>query len=239
MKVSYQWLKELVDVSVDAKKVADTLTMAGLQVETIQKTGIGKADVVAVEIKSIEKHPNADNLFITKVNAGIFNEKQIITNVKGLAPGQKVLAALEGVKLATGLEIKKTKLKDIESEGMFVGYEELGINQKSEFLFFLDNNIKNGANFNDVLPFNDTVIDIELTANRGDCLGMIGVSREIKALFNKESKILETGYKTIPEKTSDHFKVEIKSANCFRYCGGVILDVKIQTVALLDAVEAY
>ena len=228
MKVSYQWLKELVDVNAEPKVIADTLTMAGLQVESVLQTGIGKADVVVVEIKSVEKHPNADTLFVTKADAGKFGLKQIITNVKGLQAGDKVLASLEGVKLGTGLEIKKTKLKGIESEGMFVGFEELGIKQKSEYLFYLDKNIANGVNFNDVLPFNDSVIDIELTANRGDCLGMIGVGREIRALFNKEMKALETSYKTTGEKAGDIFNVEIKSANCCRYCGGIIKDVKIK-----------
>lgn len=228
MKVSYNWLNELVDIKDDPKTLADTLTMAGLELEKIIKTGIGKADVVAVEILEVDKHPEADRLFVTKVDAGKFGKKQIVTNVSGLQKGQKILAALEGVKLATGLEIKKTKLKGVESEGMFIGWEELGVPQKSEELFYLESSVNNGTNYDDIAPFNDSVIDIELTANRGDCLGMIGVVREVCTLYDKVSKELEIDPKTIDKNANDIFSVEIKTDNCLRYCGGVILDVNIK-----------
>jgi len=228
MKVSYEWLKELIDIKNDAKEIADKITMSGLEVEKLINTGIGNADVVAVQIQEIDKHPDADKLFVTKVDAGKYGKKQIITNVKGLKTGDKVLAALEGVKLATGLEIKKTKLKGIDSEGMFAGWEELGIPQKSESLLFLDEKTANGTNYNDILPFNDYVIDIELTANRGDCLGMIGVAREIETLYDKKIKDIDIKYNVIDKKTVNLFNVEIKTDNCKRYCGGIILDVKIE-----------
>ena len=228
MKVSYEWLKELVDIKESPQKVADTITLAGLEVEKVINTGIGNVNVVSVEIQDVEKHPVANNLFITRVDAGKFGKKQIITNVPGLNKGQKLLAALEGVKLGTGLEVKKMKIKGIDSEGMFIGWEELGIAQKSEDLFFLDNSVINGTNYNEILPFNDKVIDIELTANRGDCLGMVGVAREIKTLFEVKEKKIETEYKTIDKKIEDNFRVSIESKNCLRYCGGLILDVNIK-----------
>lgn len=228
MKVSYQWLQEHLEINESPEKVADTITLAGLEVEKIVKTGIGNVNVVSVEILEVKKHPDANNLFITIVDAGKLGEKQIITNVAGLNKGQKLLAALEGVKLATGMEIKKFKLKGIESEGMFVGWEELGIPQKSEDLFYLDSTVVNGTNYNEIFPFNDKVIDIELTANRGDCLGMIGVAREVKTLFGVKEKKLDIEYKTIDKKIEDNFKVVIESKNCLRYCGGLILDVDIR-----------
>ncbi len=228
MKVSYEWLKEFVDINEDPKKVADTITMAGLEVEKIINTGIGKANVVAVEIIDIQKHSQADKLFVTRVDAGKFGKKQIVTNVTGLQKGQKIIAALEGAKLASGIEIKNTKLKGIESQGMFVGWEELGVPQKSEDLFYLDNSISNGTNYNEILAFNDSVIDIELTANRGDCLGMIGIAREVKTIFDKKVKELDLNYNTISKKVCDIFSVEIQSKNCLRYCGGVIFDVTIK-----------
>ncbi len=227
MKVSYEWLKEIININNSPKEIADSLTLAGLEVEKVIKTGIGEVNVVAVEIIEMNKHPDADKLFVTKVNAGTFGDKQIVTNVKGLEKGMKILAALEGVKLATGLEIKKAKLKGVESEGMFVGWEELGIDKESKDLFYLDSNVKNGTNYQEIIPFNDSIIDIELESNRGDCLGMVGVSREVKSIFNKNLIELEIDYKTIDKKIDDLFKVEIKSKNCLRYTGGVILDVEI------------
>ena len=228
MKISYEWIKELINITKSPEEVGNDLTMIGLELDKLIKTGIGEANVVSVEIKSIEKHPEADKLFVTKVDAGTFGEKQIITNVTGLQAGHKILAALESAKLATGLEIKNTKLKGIESEGMFVGWEELGINQKSESLFFLDKDIPNGTNYNKIIPINDTVIEIELNANRGDCLGMIGVAREVKALYGGNIKELETDYSIIDKKANELFSVEINTPNCHRYCGGVILDVEIK-----------
>ena len=228
MKVSYQWLKELTNINEDPLKVADMLTMAGLSVEKISKTGIGNTNVVVVEILEVIKHQNADKLSVTKVDAGKFGKKQIITNIIGLQKGQKVLAALEGVNLATGLSIKKTKIKDVDSEGMFVGWEELGIPYKSQDLFYLDKEVINGTNYDEIIPFNDSIIEIELTANRGDCLGMIGVTREINTLFNLKENTLDINYKTISKKADEIFKVNIETENCLRYCGGVILDVNIK-----------
>ena len=228
MKISHKWLKEIIDINKTAEEVGNDLTMVGLELDKLTKTGIGDANVVSVEIKSIEKHPEADKLFVTKVDTGSSGEKQIITNVAGLQAGQKMLAALEGAKLATGLEIKNTKLKGIESEGMFVGWEELGINQKSESLFFIDNDTPNGTNYDKIIPFNDTIIEIELNANRGDCLGMIGAAREVKAIYGGSIKELETNYSTIDKKVNELFSVEINTPNCHRYCGGIILDVKIK-----------
>ncbi|MBN2547028.1 MAG: phenylalanine--tRNA ligase subunit beta [Spirochaetes bacterium] len=228
MKVSYEWLKEITGIKEDARIIADTITMHGLEVEKIENYGIGKADIVTVQIKEVKRHPDADNLLITKADAGRFGLLQIITNVKNIKEGQKVLAALDGTKLATGLQIKKTKLKGVESEGMYVGWEEIGAQYKSEGLFNLEKDISNGTNYSEILPVNDSVINIELTANRGDCLSMLGVSREIRTIFNTELKEFETDYKTNDKNTLDLFKVEIKSENCFRYCGGIILDVEIK-----------
>jgi phenylalanyl-tRNA synthetase beta chain len=228
MKVSYEWLKELLTINEDPKVIAERFTLSGLEVAGITKTGIGSQNVVCVEILKIEKHPNADNLFLTEVDAGNFGKKAIITNVKGLQAGQKVLAALEGVKLANGMEIKKTKLKGIESEGMFVGWEELGFGQKSESLFFLDKKIQNGTNYNEIMNFDDYVIEIELTSNRGDCLGMMGIVREVKAQFGGEIKEIKTQYKTSDKNSNNIFKVDIKTPNCLRYCGAVIEDVVIK-----------
>ncbi len=228
MKVSYEWLKEILTVGEDAKTIADKFTLSGLEVACIMKTGIGKQDVVCVELLKVEKHPNADSLFLTEVDAGNFGKKTIITNVKGLSAGQKVFAALEGVKLANGMEIKKTKLKGIESEGMFVGWEEIGFGQKNETLFFLDNDVKNGTNYNDVANFDDSVIEIELTSNRGDCLGMFGIAREVRASFGGDFKNVDTSYKTVDKNINDFFKVDINTKNCLRYCGAVIEDIVIK-----------
>ena len=228
MKVSYEWLKDLVDIKEPPEEIAKKFLLSGLEVEGIIKTGIGNQDVVAAEIMGIEKHPKADALSILTIDCGSFGKKSVITNLTGPKVGDKLLVALEGVKLSSGFEVKKAKIKETESEGMLVRWEDLGFPLKGDYAITLSQNIKNGTNYNELGPFSDTIIDIELTANRGDCLGMIGIAREIKALFNASLKPFDTTYKTNAKDINDIAKVEIVSQNCFRYTGAIISDVKIK-----------
>ncbi len=179
------------------------------------------------EIKEIRKHPEADNLFILKVDAGQNNLKQIITNLANLKVNQKLLIALEGAKLKN-LEIKKTKIKNIESEGMLVRWEDLGFDLKGDYPIFVEHSIKNGTYYLQIANFIDKVMEVELTANRGDCLGMIGIARETVAQFNTKMKDIDVSYKEISEKANEIFSVEITTPNCKRYCGAVIKDVVIK-----------
>ena len=228
MKISYEWLKELVDIKESPENVAKKFLLSGLEVESVTTTGIGKQDVVSVEITGIEKHPKADMLFITTVDAGKFGKKKIITNIQDLAVGQKLLAGLEGTKFKSGIGIKKSKIKDVESEGMFCRWEDLGLPYKGDFSIFLEDNIANGTNYLDIGKFEDTVIEVELTANRGDCLGMIGIAREVSTYYKIKPNTLPVDYKTTSQKATSLAGVEIKTPNCERYCAGVIQNVAVK-----------
>ncbi|HOJ64618.1 MAG TPA: phenylalanine--tRNA ligase subunit beta [Spirochaetota bacterium] len=226
MNISYEWLKELVDINVEVEEIAKKFYLSGIEVAGIKETGIETDNIVVGEIKEIKKHPEADNLFVLKVDAG--NIKQIITNLSTLKEGDKILVALEGAKLKSGLEVKKTKIKNIDSEGILVRWEDLGFELKGDYAIFIEKEVKNGKLYSEIASFKDKVIEVELTANRGDCLGMIGISREVVAQFDARKKDISTAYKTIKEKASDIFSVEINTPNCKRYCGAVIKNVVIK-----------
>jgi len=228
MKVSYEWLKELVNIDVSAEEIAKKFLLSGLEVEGIIKTGIGNQNVVTGEILKLEKHPKSETLFVLEIDCGGLGKKIIITNLTGLKVGQKLLVALDGVKFVSGFEVKKSKVKDIDSDGMLVRWEDLGFPLKGDYAIFVGNDIKNGVNYNDIGAFTDYIIDIELTANRGDCLGMSGVAREVKTLFKTTLKPMDITYKTNEKSIHDIAKVEIQSKNCLRYTGGVILGVEIK-----------
>ncbi|MCG8572608.1 MAG: phenylalanine--tRNA ligase subunit beta, partial [Spirochaetes bacterium] len=227
MKVTYDWLKDIIPVEMDAQAIAQNLMMRGLEMESFTETGIGKQEVVVVEIIAIDQHPQADRLFVTQVDAG--QEKlQVVTNLKGLKPGQKLLVAKLGVKLADGMELKPVKLKGVDSQGMYVGWQELGFDFKSEEPIFVDKSVKNGTPYYEMLPFCDQVIELELTANRGDCLGMLGIAREVNTFSEKDISVPEHSYATNGKPVKDIFSVEIQTPDCHRYCGAVIEHVTIE-----------
>ncbi len=227
MKVSREWLKDIIGKDVPGNEIADKIILNGMEVEKLIHTGNGEQDIVSVEILEVNKHPEADNLSVTKADAGKYGTKQIVTNVKGLKKGDKVLAAMEGVRITDDFIIKKAKLRSVESEGMFIGWNELNIPSKSDGLIFLDNDTPAGKKYYEVAPFIDEIVDIELTANRGDCLGMYGIGREIAVLFDGRLKSPEQQYPTKGNSINDFFKVRIETDSCSRYCGAVIKNVKI------------
>lgn len=227
MKISYEWLMELIEIDKTPEIIAEKFYMSGLEVETMIKTGIGKQNIVCGEIKEIDKHPKADTLSILTIDCGNMGEKTIITNMTGMKTGDKLLVGLEGAKFKSGVEIKPAKIKDVESAGMLVRFEDLGLPYKGDFAVYLDKNVKNGTIYSDIEKFEDTIIEVDLTANRGDCLGLNGIVREVYAQFGGTKKNQEIRYKKNSIPVDNEMRVEIKSKNCLRYCGAVVKNVKI------------
>ncbi|HBD95913.1 MAG: phenylalanine--tRNA ligase subunit beta [Spirochaetes bacterium GWF1_31_7] len=228
MIVSVNWLKEITDINVQEELLLEGIPANGLEVEAVKKTGIGHQDIVSCTILTKIKHPEADKLFVTTVDAGSFGTKQIVTNLSNVKVGDKLLVALEGVKITSDFIIKKSKLKNVDSEGMFIGWEELGFHFKSEEPIYLDDTTENGIYYYDLLPFEDTLIDIELTSNRGDCLGMKGIATDIKARFNSNLKEINYSYKSSESSVTNDISVSVVSPNCYRYTGAVIKNVVIK-----------
>ena len=227
MKVSLNWLKDYVDIPMGVQELVNLLTMAGLEVEGAISTGEGLEKVVIAEINSIQKHPNADRLSL--VEARTSKEKfSIVCGAPNIREGQKVPLALIGARLPNGVEIKRSKIRGIPSDGMLCSEIELGLGQDASGIMILSPGIPLGMELGEALGLKDTILDISITPNRPDCLCMIGVAREIAALTHQRLKYpiitLSDQGKEIHQKTS----VTILDPDlCPRYVARMIEGVKI------------
>ena len=189
MKISVQWLKELVDLGdMPVDQLAHTLTMGGLEVEEITPVAADFSGIVVGYVKSVAPHPNADKLRVTEVDAGTGELLQIVCGAPNVAAGQKVPAALIGAKLP-GLEIKRAKLRGVESNGMLCSARELGLSQDHAGLLVLGEDAPVGRDVREVLGLDDVYLTLKLTPNRGDCLSMLGIARDLAALTGAALKL--------------------------------------------------
>lgn len=206
MKVSTSWLSDYISLEgVAAEELADKITSAGIEIDSVERRNKGLSGIVVGYVKSKEKHPDADKLNVCIVDAGQGEDLQIVCGAKNVAAGQKVPVALVGAKLP-GLEIKKAKLRGVLSQGMICSAKELGLNDKllpkelQEGILVLPENTEIGQSILEVLGLNDEVLDFDLTPNRSDCLSMIGAAYEVSAILGRElelpnpsADIVETG----------------------------------------------
>jgi len=221
MKVCFEWLKEFVDIDISAEVVAEKLSLSGLEVEAISKTGIGKQNIVVGIITNIEKVKDSDTLSIVKINIG--NKIiQVVTNFSNIVLNSKLLVALEGTTLANGFVVKQTKIKNIDSDGVLVRWEDLHFDYKGDIPVLIPNNIPLGTNYIELAKFDDTVIELSITPNRGDCLGIIGIAREVSSILEKPLKSIDKNYKTSNINIDDRVKIIVESKNCFRYSGATV-----------------
>jgi len=194
MRVSLQSLERHVDLSgVTAAQLADLLPMLGLEVDATVTFGLQPlAHVVVGEIRSFEKHPKADRLSVCQVDTGDGALRQIVCGAKNFKAGDRVPVALPGAVLPGNFEIKASKLRDVDSHGMLCSADELGLPAGEDGLLILTaRQPALGAPLHSLFPAPDTVLEVAVTANRGDCLGLRGVAREIAAALGRPLKPLE------------------------------------------------
>ncbi|TMV42687.1 phenylalanine--tRNA ligase subunit beta [Paenibacillus mesophilus] len=237
MKVSYQWLSEYVDLKgYTASDLAEKLTRSGIEVDTVENRNKGVTNVVVGYVKTREKHPDADKLSVCTVDAGQGELLQIVCGAKNVDAGQKVPVALVGAELPGGLQIKRAKLRGVESMGMICSAKELGLNEKllpkeqQEGILVLPEDTQVGASILEVLGIGDEVMELDLTPNRSDCLSMIGVAYEIAAILGRDVLLPEdeVGLHPSQTKTSDQLHVDITAAEqCSRYSARIISGVKV------------
>ena len=228
MKVTIDWLKQYVDFSQSPKEVAHALTMLGLEVDSVQQVKYEFENVVVGEIVDVKKHELKDNLRICTVNTG--NETlRLVCGAPNVAPGIKVPVAAVGSKLPGGIAVKSATIHGYDSPGMICSEAELGISNQNEIILVLNETARIGQDLKDVLGEGEIVIEIDLTPNRPDCLGAIGIAREIAA-YNHSSlkkpaiKITETP----ALKTADFIDVIIENPeSCPRYTARYMEDIKI------------
>ena len=227
MKFSEQWLREWVNPEMGTDELAHLITMAGLEVDAIEPVAGQFSGVIVAEVTACEQHPDADKLSLCQVSTGS-ETVQIVCGAPNVRAGLKVSLAQIGAVLPGDFKIKKAKLRGVESQGMLCAEAELGISEESDGIMELAADAPIGVDVRDYLGLNDQLIELDLTPNRADCLGLRGVAREIGLLT--ETAVKEQEYQVVKETTSDIFPVNIEAgAGCPRYLGRVITGVDVSS----------
>lgn len=230
MKISLKWLNDYVDVTDYFKKTDDLaaiLTRAGLEVEEIHDLAKSLNHVVVGLIKLKDKHPNADKLSLCQVETAPGKIEQIVCGAQNHKTGDKVVVALPGAILPGNFAIKKSKIRDVESNGMLCSYKELGVDKPSDGIVILDANAPVGESYAEYTGMNDVTFELKVTPNRADCLSHYGLARELGCLLNRPVKKVELQNKFGSQKTSDKIKLELQSDLCQRYSARYVAGVKI------------
>ena len=243
MNTSLSWIKMYVpDLDVTAQEYTDAMTLSGTKVEGFEKLDADLDKIIIGQITKIERHPDADKLIICQVNLG--NESvQIVTGAPNVKEGDKVPVVLDGGRVAGGhdgkktpggIKIKKGKLRGVESCGMMCSIEELGSSREMYpeapelGIYIFPEDAVVGENAVKALGLDDVVFEYEITSNRVDCYGVLGIAREAAATFNKKFCPPEVKVTGNEEKASDYIKVTVEDPKlCPRYCARVVKNVKI------------
>jgi phenylalanyl-tRNA synthetase beta chain len=228
MRVSYSWLNDYVDISdLSAEKVADILTDIGHEVEGMEKQSTLPNELIVGEILTAVRHPNADTLQVCTVNTGDGEPLQIVCGAPNARPGIKVAVATVGAVLPGDFKIKKGKIRGEVSNGMLCSEQELGLGEGHDGIIELGAHVQVGHKVARVLGLDDTVYELNVTPNRGDCLGVIGVARDLAARIKKPLRKLEV--KSQPDmglKTEDLVKISIENPDdCGRFVALAVKDV--------------
>ncbi len=235
MKVSMEWIGDLVDISgVTPKEYADRMTMSGSKVEGIEDTGSQIQKVVVGKILKIERHPDADKLVVCQIDVGAEENLQIVTHAENVFEGQLVPVALHKSKLPGGVEITKGKLRGVLSQGMMCSHEELGIGINDypgaceDGILTVVDDVPLGTDIKEVLGLGQRIVEFEITPNRQDCLSVIGLARETAVTFDKPLCLPQVQVKGSGGNINDMLSVEVKNPElCKRYTARVVKNVKI------------
>jgi phenylalanyl-tRNA synthetase beta chain len=194
MKVSLNWLSQYVDVPSDTKAFCDRLDLTGTGVEGVERTGASFDHVVTAQVVEKKPHPDSDHMWVTKVDVGKYNlgedgapePLQIVCGAQNFNEGDHIVTALIGAHLPGDVHIKKSKLRGVVSWGMNCSARELGLGSDHAGIMILPADAPVGMPLADYLKLSDTVLDLEITPNRPDCLSMCGMAREVGAMYRKD-----------------------------------------------------
>ena len=228
MRVSLKWLRELVDVSLDVPALVDLMDMTGTKVEAVHSVGASVEGVVVGRILTKERHPEAEKLWVTTVDVGAAEPLQIVCGAQNFEAGDIVPVALVGATLPNGVTIKKAKLRGIVSEGMNASAAELGLGTDQSGLLILPADAPVGMPFFEYHGTADTVLELEVTPNRPDCLSVAGVAREIGAVTGVSARVPASVPEESGNRAAGSVSVVIEDAAlCPRYTARLIRGVKI------------
>ncbi|MGE4111993.1 MAG: phenylalanine--tRNA ligase subunit beta [Burkholderiales bacterium] len=222
MKLSENWLRELVDPALSTPELADLLTFGGIEVEAVEPAAPAFDKVVIAEILSVEKHPQADRLYVCQVNAGS-GPLTIVCGAPNARAGMRVPAALPGARLP-GMEIKVAKVRGVESHGMLCSALELGLAEEAAGLMELPSDAAIGQSLRELLDLDDQVLTTKPTPNRGDCLSVLGLAREVAALGGAALRWQMPS--PVAAAIDDSIDVVVEApGDCPRYCARIVRGV--------------
>jgi phenylalanyl-tRNA synthetase beta chain len=232
MRIPLSWLRSYCDPDWDAEHLAERLAMTGTEVERLSEVGASSVDGYVVgRIDSVEKHPDADKLSVCEVDAGDDKLRRIVCGAPNVEAGQLVPVALPGAVLPSGDKLTKVKLRGVESEGMILSESEMELGDDAAGIAVLGGDAEPGTPLAEVLPVADRVLELEVTSNRPDCLGVWGVAREVHAISGADLAAApweEEPKPTGDGKVEDLASVEVKVPDlCPRFTARVFTDVEV------------
>lgn len=224
MKFSELWLREWINPPINTKTLVQQLTMAGLEVDEVKQVANLFSGVVVGFVVCAEQHPNADRLRVCQVDVGQTELLNIVCGGVNVRTGLKVAVAVVGAVLSDNFVIKAAKLRGVPSQGMICSAQELGLEDSSEGILELAADAPVGMNVRDYLQLDDQIIEVDLTPNRGDCLSILGIAREVAAI-NACPVPMIPAYK-VSETSATTFPVHVQTPeDCPQYVGRVIQDI--------------
>jgi phenylalanyl-tRNA synthetase beta chain len=226
MKFSENWLRTFVDPPMSSSELALALTMAGLEVESVEAAAPFFSKVVVGEVISVKPHPSADRLKLCSVTVGETQPLQIVCGAPNVAVGIKAPCALIGAELP-GLTIRQSRVRGVDSSGMLCSGKELGLNEDDAGILVLDASAAVGEDVRKTLDLDDKVFALKLTPNRGDCLSVYGVAREIAAISASNLRGPQLHEPPVASKKSVPVRV-IEEGACPLYCGRVVENVNVR-----------
>ncbi|MBV1870761.1 MAG: phenylalanine--tRNA ligase subunit beta [Gammaproteobacteria bacterium] len=236
MQFSEQWLREWVNPPETSEELAEKITMAGLEVDSLSPVAGDFTGILVAEVVSTTQHPNADKLTLCEVSVGAPESLQIVCGAPNVRVGIKVPCAVVGAVLPGDFKIKRAKLRGVESFGMLCSEEELGLSESADGLMELPSEAPLGQDIRSYLQLDDSIIDVDLTPNRGDCLSMLGLAREVGLLTSSVVTIPEE--KISPVAHGQAFPITVTEPQvCPRYVGRVITNIDNTAASPLWLVE--
>ena len=232
MKLSEAWLKEFVAVEADAVELAERLSFAGIEVAAVEPAIPAFKNVIVGKVESLAPHPTADKLKVCQVDVGSGPLQQIVCGAPNVRAGMKAPVILSGGSLPDGTVIKQAALRGVESRGMLCSAKELGLSEEASGLMGLPDDAPLGAELRAYLGGDDQIIEVEITPNRGDCLSVLGVARELGALY--DLPLEQDHVVTVPAAIKDTVVVDNKASQaCPLYAGRVIRGLRSDAVTPL------
>ncbi len=235
MKLSEQWLRTWVNPDISTEEMVEQLTMAGLEVDGTEPAAGEFTDVVVARVESVQKHPDADKLSVCQVSDGK-DTLQVVCGAANVRAGLSVALARVGAVLPGDFRIKSARLRGVASMGMLCSEKELGLADQSDGIMELPEDAPPGKSLGDYLDLDDTVIEIDLTPNRGDCLSISGIARELGTL--NRCDVTEEVLEPYKQSIKDGFEVNIEAPEaCSHYAGRVLRNVDVAAPTPLWMVE--